>query len=120
MLAHVKTIGWLALLRAVCGGGFGVFCFVALQGHRAKDLEPADVLIVTVLASLLLGVAVIRVVQGVACLRGRRLGRRLGVGLGFFDVCNLVCFPVSTGLGLYALVTYRKPEVVEFFSRRDP
>jgi len=56
-------------------------------------------------------------IQGAGTLLLRPWARRLGIALAAIDLVNLLLFPLSTTLGLYALVVYRHPDVRDWFER---
>ena len=79
--------------------------------------------VIFIIAFLLLGwlvvaFAVAWTLQGVAACITVRWARPAGLALAILDVVNLALFPLSTALGLYALVVYGKAETRELFRRR--
>jgi hypothetical protein len=44
--------------------------------------------------------------------KGRPSACRFGVALAYFDLANLIIFPISTALGLYGFVVYRHPQTI--------
>jgi hypothetical protein len=122
MVAHVPVLGWLGVFRSLLGAALGAYLIWKSSNLSERDYgAPVDVQTVALDASVFLGVGValaaisaLRLVQGLLVLAGPR-ARWLGVALAVFDMANLVFFPVSTALGVYAFVVYRHPDAVERF-----
>lgn len=137
MLEHVKVLGILGIVRSLLAAAFGLALLLKAPsvslfdyGKNRFELESpiydeqdGAILSFDKTAFLVVGVvcvalALARLTQGVGALFCRRWARRFGLGLACFDIFNLPLFPLSTALGLYALVVYRKEETVERFEAR--
>jgi hypothetical protein len=122
MLEHVKVLGWVGIIRALLGaclGGFFIFKSTRLSLSATPEwLDPTPGLL-QLLGGLCVALAMLRLAQGIGALRVWTWARAAGLILGAFDLSNLLLFPVSTALGLYALVVYRHPETVERFRWRE-
>jgi uncharacterized membrane protein len=125
MVAHVSVLGWLGLARSLVGAGLGAYLI-----WKATDLGPRDYGMVVDPETLafdaavflwvgvaLAAISLLRLIQSLLVLLGPR-ARWLGMALALFDMANLVFFPVSTALGVYAFVVYRHPEAAERFRAR--
>ena len=128
MLEHVRVIGVIGLVRGLVGALLGGT--LLFKGHRltladyrdydmlaetVKALRSFDESAFVILGWLCLFMALLRTVQAIAAFWRAWWARPLGLGLAVFDILNLVLFPVSTALGLYALVVYRSPAIAAHF-----
>jgi hypothetical protein len=116
MIGHVKVLGWIGLVRALLGAALGVFLLWRASDPRVLfEAAPGDVPTFQVVGALLVACAALWALQAIAALRVQPWARPVGIVLAIADVVNLVFFPVSTALGLYALVTFRNPETAAYF-----
>jgi len=132
MLEHVKVISAIGIFRGVVGALLGGALLFQAYGLTSTDYsdgyemtpEVAEALLsfdksaFVLMGWLCLFFAFLRTVQAIAALLTARWARPLGLGLARFDILNLVLFPVSTALGLYAFIVYRSPETAEYFKGR--
>ncbi len=137
MFEHVRALGILGIVRSILAAGIGLALLwksqdVTLQEYAKNRFELEAPVYNTEDRAILsfdrnafaavgvvcLGLAIVRLAQAVGALFWRGWARRLGLGLACFDVFNLALFPVSTALGLYGLVVYRKAETAERFAAR--
>ena len=119
MLEHLRVLGWLGIVRGVLGALAGAFIiWRAVVPAVPQEALPWDVPLFWVVGIVSLLLAVVWTAQGVAVLRMRPWSRRCGLFLGLTDLVCLCFFPVSTAMGLYAIVVYRHGETVEHFRSR--
>lgn len=127
MVDHVRVLGWIGIVRAVLALGLGLYIGGAAwklgpQSYSSSveaSALPLDLAAFALLAYLCVSFSVLRAVQGVLAVMGRPSARRFGIALAYFDLVNLLLFPVSTALGLYGFVVYRHPQTVFAFSARE-
>ena len=137
MLEHVQVLGMLGIARSILAAVLGVVLLLKSQQVTLEDYSKSRFELESPLfnerdravlefdraAFAIVGVACIafalaRLAQGIGAILWRRWARRLGLGLACFDILNLALFPLSTALGLYGLVVYRKGETAEKFGVR--
>ena len=119
MVEHVFVLGWLAIARSLFACGLAGWILLVSQSERFRfEAEPADTRIVRIAIWVLFVLGAARLVHGIASLLVLSWARALGLAFAVFDLLNLIFFPVSTTLGLYALVTFRHAETIEFFRGR--
>lgn len=127
MAEHVVVLGILGIVRSVLGLALGAWLILA-----ARDLSPESyeavrpsaetvefdraAFLAIAAASWLL--APLRALQGALALKRKRFARPSGLALAAVDLLDLALFPVSTALGLYALVVYRHPTTAEYLGCR--
>jgi len=120
MAGHVKTLGWIGVLRALLGSALGVWLILraaTVDSHPAA--ESWDALGFRVAGGFLLLLALVWLVQGIGAIRLRPWARRGGLFASVLDLCNLLGFPLFTALGLYGVVVYRSHDTRHFFASRD-
>jgi hypothetical protein len=121
MIEHLKVLAWLGMARALLGVLFGVFLIwrsLALNMPSLQGAEPWDIPLFQALGCLSILLGDLWLVQGIGVLCRKGWSRRFGLVLGFIDLVSLPFFPVSTAMGLYAVVVYRHGETVEYFRLR--
>lgn len=127
MAEHVKMLVKIGFLRALLGAGLGPFFLYKAQTLTRDSYEstwvtpdvPAfDAAVLFGVGAVLLAGGIARLIQALGAVRVKPWARKLGLALGLFDIANIVLFPVSMALGLYAVVVYRHPDTLDRFEPR--
>jgi hypothetical protein len=127
MAEHVRTLGWIGVVRAVLGmllGPYLVYKSLTLTRESygstpvTQEVLAFDAAVFLGIGAFLAASGLVRLVQAVGALGSRPWARRAGLALGVFDILNLAFFPVSMSLGLYAVVVYRHPDTQDRFGPR--
>jgi hypothetical protein len=84
----------------------------------APDVPGFDSAVLFGVGAFLLAGGLARLVQAAGVFLSKPWSRKLGLALGVFDIVNLVFFPISMALGLYAVVVYRHPDTLDHFEPR--
>ena len=127
MAEHVQMLVKIGLLRAFLGAGLGPFFLYKSQTLTrdsygstwvTPDVPAFDAAVLFGVGAFLLAGGLARLVQAAGVLLSKPWSRKLGLALGVFDIVNLVFFPVSMALGLYAVVVYQHPDTLDRFEPR--
>jgi hypothetical protein len=124
---HVKMLVKIGFLRAFLGAGLGPFFLYKSQTLTkdsygstwvTPDVPVFDAAVLFGVGAVLLAGGIARLIQALGAVRVKPWARKLGLALGLFDIANLVLFPVSMALGLYAVVVYQHPDTLDRFEPR--
>ena len=118
---HVRMLGLLGLFRAewslMLGAVLTAKGLTLTARHYGSTFVSSETLSFDKTCFVAIGLcalflSTIRLLQGISILAGQRIACRWGLYLAVFDMVNLVCFPLSTSVGLYGWVVYRRHRLV--------
>ena len=128
MAEHIRRLAWIGVARSILAILIGSLLVVKAEklgqssyGYTRVTVETVafDQLAFRWLGGLCFFFACLRMAQAGLALVRNSWARPLGLSLALFDIVNLCLFPVSTALGLYALVVYRHPDTLDYFDSRQ-
>jgi len=116
MHRHIQLLGGLYLILSSLFLIGAVVAFFALAGGGWISGDETAITLLTTIASVVAGILVLIALPGMLCgwglLRYRPWARTLGLVLG---ILNLINFPFGTALGVYTLWVMMQPETETLF-----
>lgn len=118
---HITILGWLLVVSNLILALIGGLIFLLLTGIGAASGEAEALAVLSVVGIFVAGLMLVLALPGIAAgygvLRHANWGRILAIVVA---ILSLLCFPIGTMVGLYALWVLLQESAPELFNGTTP